>query len=71
MPFPSSYILTKAHYLSHSFVAVPFLWVEKNLEKDHGDITQNPTGVKITLLNQISQSVVGVVKALAVLERGI
>jgi len=29
------------------------LWFEKNPEKDHGDMTQHPTGVKTTQLNQL------------------
>ena len=28
-----------------------FLWLERNLEKDHRDMTQNQTGVKIMRLN--------------------
>jgi len=27
------------------------VWFEKSLEKDHGDMTQNPTGVKIMQSN--------------------
>ena len=30
-----------------TIVRVPFLWFERNRDKDHGDMTQNPTCVKI------------------------
>ena len=31
-----------------TIVGVPFWWFERNQDKDHGDMTQNPTCVKIT-----------------------
>ena len=31
-----------------TIVGVPFLWFERNRDKDHGDMTQNPTCVKFT-----------------------
>ena len=34
-----------------TIVGVPFLWFERNPEKDYGDMTQNPTSVKITKSN--------------------
>ena len=34
-----------------TIVGVTFMWFERNLEKDHRDMTQNPTGAKIMRQN--------------------
>jgi len=35
------------HVGGETIVGVLFLWFERNLKKDHEDMTQNPTSVKI------------------------